>query len=88
MAADQALSDTFVFHSKFGANTVQNFDLDHDFLQFDRGMFSADTATAVLDAAHDDRHGNVVIDTHAGHLTVQGVSLAGLAAHSNDFVFV
>jgi VCBS repeat-containing protein len=90
MAGDQAhlLADTFVFHDKFGANTVQNFDLDHDFLQFDRGMFSTDTATAVLDAAHDDRHGNLVIDTHAAHLTVQGVSLAGLAAHSNDILFV
>src|SRR5205807_7159754 len=62
MAGDQAhlLSDTFVFHDKFGANTVQNFDLDHDFLQFDRGMFGADTAAAVLGAAHGDRHGNVV----------------------------
>jgi VCBS repeat-containing protein len=90
MAGDQAhlLSDTFVFHDKFGANTVQNFDLDHDFLQFDSGMFGADTAAAVLGAAHDDRHGNVVIDTHAGHLTVQGVSLAALAAHGNDFLFV
>jgi hypothetical protein len=51
-------------------------------------MFSADTAAAVLDAAHDDHHGNVVIDTHAGHLTLQGLSLADLAAHSNDFLFV
>ena len=90
MAGDQAqaLSETFVFHEKFGANTVQNFDLDHDFLQFDRGIFSADTAAAVLDVAHDDRHGNVVIDTHAGHLTVQDVTLAQLAAHSSDFLFV
>jgi VCBS repeat-containing protein len=90
MAGDQAnlLADTFVFHDKFGANTVQHFDPAHDFLQFDRGMFAADTATAVLDASHDDHHGNVVIDTHAGHLTLQGVSLTDLAAHSSDFLFV
>jgi VCBS repeat-containing protein len=81
-------ADTFVFHDKFGANTVQHFDPAHDFLQFDRGMFAADTAAAVLDAAHDDRHGNVVIETHAGHLALQGVSLTDLAAHSNDFLFV
>jgi VCBS repeat-containing protein len=90
MAGDQANleADTFVFHNKFGANTVQHFDLLHDFLQFDRGMFAADTAAAVLNASHDDGHGNVVVDTHAGHLTVQGVSVAQLAAHSNDFLFV
>ena len=71
-----------------GQIRFRHFDLAHDFLQFDRGMFRADTAAAVLDAAHDDRHGNVVIDTHAGHLTVQDVSLAQLAAHSSDFLFV
>jgi len=81
-------ADTFVFHDKFGANTVQHFDPAHDFLQFDRGMFAADTVAAVLDAAHDDHHGNVVIDTHAGHLTLQDVSLIDLAAHSNGFLFV
>jgi VCBS repeat-containing protein len=90
MAGDQAKleADTFVFHDKFGANTVQHFDVLHDFLQFDRGMFAADTAAAVLDASHDDGHGNVVVDAHAGHLTLQGVSVAQLAAHTNDFLFV
>jgi VCBS repeat-containing protein len=90
MAGDQANleADTFVFHNKFGANTVQHFDPLHDFLQFDRGMFAADTAAAVLNASHDDGHGNVVVDTHAGHLTLQSVSVAQLAAHSNDFLFV
>ena len=90
MPGDQAnlQADTFVFHDKFGANTVQHFDPAHDFLQFDRGMFASDTATAVLDASHDDHHGNVVIDTHAGHLTLQDVSLIQLADHSSDFLFV
>jgi hypothetical protein len=83
-----AESDTFVFHDKFGANAIESFDPAHDFLQFDGGMFAADTAAAVLNAAHDDRHGNVVIDTHAGHLTIEDVSLAQLAAHSSDFFFV
>jgi len=90
MPGDQAnvQADTFVFHDKFGANSVQHFDPAHDFLQFDRGMFASDTATAVLDASHDDRHGNVVIDTHAGHLTLQDVSLTQLADHSSGFLFV
>jgi hypothetical protein len=85
--ASLAVSDTFVFHPKFGANTVTNFDLDHDFLQFDSGMFAADTAAAVLASAHD-HNGNLEIDVHAGHLTVVGVTSAQLAAHANDIIFV
>ena len=83
-----AAADTFVFHAKFGSNEISNLDLDHDFLQFDHGMFSTDTAAAVLAAAHDDQHGNVVIDAHAGHLVIDNVSVAQLQAHANDFLFV
>ena len=68
-------------------NTITNFDLDDDFLQFDAGMFSADTAAAVLDAAHD-HNGNLVIDVHAGHLTIVGITSADLAAHTSDIIFV
>jgi len=55
MNADQTnpVSETFVFHPNFGANTISNFDLNHDFLQFDKGMFSVDPAAAVLPAAKD-----------------------------------
>jgi hypothetical protein len=92
VAADKmsagAQSDTFVFHSQFGANTIDHFDPLKDFLQFDRGMFAADTSSAVLAASHDDGHGNVIIDTHAGRIEIQDVSLAQLAAHGSDFVFV
>jgi VCBS repeat-containing protein len=82
------VSDTFVFHPKFGANTVSDFDIVHDFLQFDKSMFAADTATAVLNAASDDGHGNVVITAHAGHLKVLDTSVAVLAGHPDDFRFV
>jgi hypothetical protein len=87
MAGDPA-ADTFVFHSKFGSNEISNFDVNQDFLQFDRGMFSADTAAAVLAAAAEDHKGNVLIDTHAGHLVVDGVTIAQLQAHSDLFSFV
>jgi hypothetical protein len=85
--AAHVVNDTFVFHPKFGANEVRNFDLDHDFLQFDTGMFGADTAAAVLAAAHD-HNGDTVIDVHAGHLTIDGVTKAQLAAHATDIYFV
>ena len=39
-AADM-VSDTFVFHRLFGSNIVSEFDLAHDFLQFDKGMFGS-----------------------------------------------
>jgi hypothetical protein len=87
MAGDPA-ADTFVFHSKFGSNEISNFDVNQDFLQFDRGMFSADTAAAVLAAAAEDHKGNVLIDTHAGDLVVDGVTIAQLQAHSDLFSFV
>jgi hypothetical protein len=80
-------ADTFVFHDKFGANNVKNFDVTTDFLQFDKGMFAADTAAAVLAAAHETKQGDVIIDTHAGHLELSGVTLAQLQAHQGDFLF-
>jgi hypothetical protein len=64
--------ETVVFHPKFGANTINNFDLAgdsinplaHDFLRFDKGMFFPDTAAAGA-AAHETKNGDVVIDVHA-----------------------
>jgi hypothetical protein len=86
--AATAGADTFVFHDKFGSNEVSGFDLNHDFLQFDHGMFASDTAAAVLAVAQDDHKGNLVIDAKAGHLVIDGVSLAQLQTHSNDIFFV
>src|SRR5262249_20389463 len=65
MAGDATTTPTtFVFQSNGGSpysNSVNNFDLNHDFLQFDKGMFSANTAAAVLAAATDDHKGGTVI---------------------------
>jgi hypothetical protein len=83
---------TFVFQSNGGSpysNSVNNFDLNHDFLQFDKGMFSANTAAAVLAAATDDHKGDTVIFDQAGdHITLIGVTKAALGAHSTDILFV
>jgi Big-like domain-containing protein len=86
--AAHLVAETFVFHPQFGANTITNFDLDHDFLQFDKGMFATDTAAGVLSAAQDTKKGDVVIDVHAGHLTIAHTTIADLMAHANDFLFV
>jgi len=60
-----------------------------DFLQFDKGMFSANIAAAVVAAATDDNKGDTVIFDQAGdHLTLIGVTKADLTAHQNDILFV
>jgi hypothetical protein len=68
---------------------VNYLDLEQDFLQFDRGMFSADTAAAVLAAATDNNHGDTVIFDQAGDRVILiGVTTADLAAHQSDILFV
>ena len=59
----------------------------HDDIDSFSAFHSAHAVQALI-ASHDDHHGNVVVDTHAGHLTLQGVSLTQLASHSSDFLFV
>jgi hypothetical protein len=86
--AAQAVAETFVFHPKFGANSISNFDVGQDFLQFDSGMFAADTAAAVLATARDNKKGDVIIDIQAGHLEILGVTKAELQAHPEQFLFV
>jgi hypothetical protein len=75
--------DTFVFNSAaVGQDTITNFHADTDVLQFKASMFAG--TQAVLDAIHDDGHGNTVIavdaptphsearvDTTGGNATLQ-----------------
>jgi hypothetical protein len=80
-------ADTFVFHSGFGSNSVDHFQPTQDFLQFDKGMFSADTAAAVVAAATDDHKGNTVIFDLAGdRVILMGVTKTELTA--TDILFV
>ena len=58
-------SDNFVFNfANVGQATVTNFHADTDLLQFTAAMFA--NTQAILDATHDDGHGNSVIalDSH------------------------
>jgi hypothetical protein len=86
--AAHSVSDTFVFHQKFAANEVQNFDVFHDFLQFDRGMFSQDTGAAVLAAAQEKSGDLIITDLQHDRLVLDGVTKAALASHVGDIVFV
>lgn len=79
-------NDTFVFNfANVGQATVTNFHADTDLLQIKSSIFA--NAQAILDAAHDDGHGDTVIalDAHDS-ITLAGVLKAQL--HANDFHLV
>jgi hypothetical protein len=78
-----AASDNFVFNfAGVGHTTVTDFHPLSDTLQFDNSVFA--NAQAVLNATHDDGHGNTVIaiDSH-DTITLGGVQKAQL--HAADF---
>jgi hypothetical protein len=78
-----AQSDTFVFNfAGVGQTTVTDFNPLVDVLQFKSSIFAA--VQDVLNATHDDGHGNAVIaiDAHDS-ITLSGVQKAQL--HASDF---
>jgi hypothetical protein len=78
-----AASDTFVFNfAGVGNATVTDFHPETDLLQFKSSVFA--NAQDVLNATHDDGHGNAVIaiDAHDS-ITLSGVVKAQL--HTSDF---
>jgi hypothetical protein len=78
--------DTFVFNfAQLGHDTVDNFNPGIDELQFNSSMFA--TVQSLLDATHDDGHGNTVIalDAHDA-IKLTGVVKAQLA--QTDFHIV
>lgn len=80
-------SDTFVFHSNFGNDTVADYTPGTDILQFDQADF-ADVA-ALLAATSDNGSGYAVI-THdaANTVTLFGVDLATLLSNQSDIHIV
>jgi hypothetical protein len=71
--------DNFVFNfANVGQATVTNFHADTDTMQFNSSIFSS--LQAILDATHDDGHGNSVIalDPHDS-ITLTGVAKAQLS---------
>jgi hypothetical protein len=75
--------DTFLFRPDFGTNTIIDFDLHNDALQFDKSIF-----TSVCDHAADTARGAVVTDTHGDALALIGITVAQLQAHASDFHLV
>jgi hypothetical protein len=73
--------DTFLFRSDFGTNTIKNFDVHEDALQFDRTTFSS--VQDILAHITDTAIGAVISDGHGDTVTLAGIKAAQL--HSHDF---
>ncbi len=84
--ATAAAGDTFVFAPNFGHVTITNV-MPPAGLEFSNAVFA--NTNALMAAAQDDSHGNVII-TDAAHdtLTIQNMTLAQLHTHQSDFHIV
>src|SRR5262249_21498496 len=78
--------DTFVFGANFGANTITDFDVNIDAFQFDKSLFGS--VSDVTNHITDSSAGAVISDDFGDTVTLNGVTAAQLAAHSNDFHLV
>lgn len=78
--------DTFLFRPNFGANTITDFDIVKDTLQFDRSTFS--NAADLLNHTTNTAVGAVINDGHGDTVMLAGITLAQLQAHQGDFHFV
>jgi VCBS repeat-containing protein len=78
--------DTFLFRPDFGANTIKNFGINEDTLQFDNGIFKS--VHDILAHTTDTAAGAVISDGHGDTVTLSGVTAAQLHAHEHDFHLV
>ena len=78
------VSDTFVFATNFGQNTINNFDPNHDTITIDHRVF-ADVA-ALMAHTSDNSSGNAVIAANAHNTITLGVATEILQHHLHDFI--
>jgi Ca2+-binding RTX toxin-like protein len=78
--------DNFLFRPNFGANTITDFDVKNDAIQFDKSIFAG--VADVLKHTADSAQGAIISDAHGDMITLTGVTLAQLQAHQSDFHLV
>ncbi|MCP1774742.1 HYR domain-containing protein [Bradyrhizobium japonicum] len=76
--------DQFVFRPEFGANTILDFDVKNDHLQFDDSIFNS--VKSILDHTTNTALGAVLSDGHGDSVLLLGVSKFQLLAHSSDLL--
>jgi Ca2+-binding RTX toxin-like protein len=78
--------DSFVFRPDFGANTITDFNVKTNTIQFDKSLFAS--VSDILMHTTNSAHGAVISDGHGDTVTLAGVTLAQLQAHQSDFHLV
>jgi serralysin len=75
--------DQFVFRPNFGTNTVTDFDVTTDHLQFDKSVFGSSVVTS---HTTDTSQGALISDGHGDSVLLLGVTESQLQAHSGAFL--
>jgi Ca2+-binding RTX toxin-like protein len=86
LTGDNGGPDTYLFRPGFGANTITDFDVNIDAIQIDKSVFQ--TVADLLAHTSDTAAGAVIDDGRGDTITLNGVKLAQLQAHTSDFHLV
>ncbi len=78
--------DTFLFRPNFGTNVIKDFNINNDFLQFDKSIFAS--VNDLLNHTTAGSAGAIINDGHGDMITLTGITLAQLQTHQNDFHLV
>ena len=79
--------DTYLFRPGFGANTIADFDINNDAIQLDKSIFTS-VADMLNNHTTNTAVGAVITDANGDAITLVGVTVAELQAHTSDFHFV
>ena len=77
-------ADQFVFRADFGPNTILDFNVKNDRLQFDDTTFGS--IKNILDHTTNTALGALISDGHGDSVLLVGVNKAQLLAHSSDLL--
>ena len=75
--------DAFVFRPNFGVNTITDFDVRNDVIQFDKSIFHS--VSDVLAHLSDSCGGALITDGRGDSILVQEVTAAQLVKHADGF---
>ena len=76
--------DQFVFRPESGANTILDFDVKNDHLQFDDSIFNS--VKSILAHTTNTTLGALISDGHGDSVLLLGVNKSALMTHSNDLL--
>ncbi|MGY3370247.1 Ca2+-binding RTX toxin-like protein [Bradyrhizobium sp. GM2.4] len=76
--------DQFVFRTDFRANTILDFDVRNDHLQFDNSVF--ESVKSIIDHTTNTPLGALISDGDGDSVLLLGVNKSQLLAHSSDLL--